>query len=112
MHRFAAKRPATTRGLPSLNRPALGISACVGESGTAWNRGKAAARAWLRSEQRAGSRVARPVPLLSLCGTVLAIGQAWCIAFLLAGIVDCGACRHRERCVARDPLQDGMRIEQ
>jgi ATP-binding cassette subfamily C protein CydD len=45
---------------------------------------KAAARAWLRNEQRAGSRAARPVLLLSLFGTVLAIGQAWCIAFLLA----------------------------
>jgi ATP-binding cassette subfamily C protein CydD len=45
---------------------------------------KAAARAWLRTEQRAGSRAARPVLMLSLVGTVLAIGQAWCIAFLLA----------------------------
>jgi ATP-binding cassette subfamily C protein CydD len=45
---------------------------------------KAAARAWLRNEQRAGGRAARPVLLLSLLGTVLAIGQAWCIAFLLA----------------------------
>ncbi len=45
---------------------------------------KAAARAWLRSEQRAGSRAARPVLLFSLLGTLLAIGQAWCIALLLA----------------------------
>jgi ATP-binding cassette subfamily C protein CydD len=45
---------------------------------------KAAARAWLHSEQRAGSRAARPVLGLSLLGTVLAIGQAWCVAFLLA----------------------------
>ena len=46
--------------------------------------GKVAARAWLRNEQRAGSRAARPVLVLSLLGTVLAIGQAWCVAFLLA----------------------------
>src|ERR1700721_1605933 len=46
--------------------------------------GRAAARAWLRGEQRAGKRAARPVLLLSLLGSVLAIGQAWCIAFLLA----------------------------
>jgi ATP-binding cassette subfamily C protein CydD len=45
---------------------------------------KVAARAWLRGEQRAGRRAARPVLLLSLLGTVLAIGQAWCVAFLLA----------------------------
>jgi ATP-binding cassette subfamily C protein CydD len=45
---------------------------------------KAAARAWLRAEQRAGGRAARPVLMLSLVGTVLAIGQAWCVAMLLA----------------------------
>jgi len=45
---------------------------------------KQAARAWLRGEQRAGSKAARPVLALSLAGTVLAIGQAWCVAFLLA----------------------------
>jgi len=45
---------------------------------------KAAARAWLRTEQRAGSRAARPVLMLSLVGTVLAIGQAWCVGLLLA----------------------------
>ena len=47
--------------------------------------GRMAARAWVRSEQRLGSRAARPVLLLSLLSTVLAIGQAWCVAFLLAG---------------------------
>jgi len=45
---------------------------------------KQAARAWLRGEQRAGGKAARPVLLLSLAGTVLAVGQAWCVAFLLA----------------------------
>jgi len=45
---------------------------------------KKAARAWLRGEQRAGGKAARPVLALSLLGTILAIGQAWCAAFLLA----------------------------
>ena len=76
-----------TRSLPSFNRPALCISAATGLIGHRMEPGqsKAAARAWLRNEQRAGSRAARPVLLLSLLGTVLAIGQAWCVAFLLAG---------------------------
>ncbi len=46
---------------------------------------RAAPRAWLRSEQRVGSRAARPVALLSLLGTVMAVGQAWCAAMVLAG---------------------------
>ena len=41
-------------------------------------------RAWLRGEQRAGRRAARPVVLLGLLGTALAVGQAWCAAMLLA----------------------------
>ncbi len=45
---------------------------------------KAAARAWLRSEQRAGSRSARPVIALGLLGIAMAVGQAWCAASLLA----------------------------
>jgi ATP-binding cassette, subfamily C, bacterial CydD len=45
---------------------------------------KAATRAWLRGEQRAGSRAARPVVLFGALGTVLAVGQAWCVAMLLA----------------------------
>ena len=62
---------------------------CWANRGAAWNskQGRAAARAWLRGEQRAGSRAARPVLLLSLFGTILAIGQAFCVAFLLAGAV-------------------------
>ncbi|HTW72865.1 MAG TPA: hypothetical protein VME47_23515, partial [Acetobacteraceae bacterium] len=48
---------------------------------------KRAARAWLRGEQRAGSKAARPVLALSLVGTVLAIGQAWCVAFVLADVL-------------------------
>jgi len=46
---------------------------------------KAASRAWLRSEQRAGNRAARPVVLFGGLGTVMAVGQAWCAAMLLAG---------------------------
>jgi ATP-binding cassette subfamily C protein CydD len=46
--------------------------------------GKAAARAWLRREQQAGRRNARPVLLCGLVQTALAAGQAWCAAFLLA----------------------------
>ncbi|HEY1930867.1 MAG TPA: thiol reductant ABC exporter subunit CydD, partial [Acetobacteraceae bacterium] len=49
--------------------------------------GRAAARAWLRGEQKAGGRAARPVLAFSLVGTVLAIGQAYCVAFLLADAV-------------------------
>ena len=45
----------------------------------------AAPRAWLRSEQRVGSRAARPVALFGLLGTAMAVGQAWCAAMLLAG---------------------------
>ncbi len=40
--------------------------------------------AWLRGEQRAGRRAARPVVLLGLLGTAMAVGQAWCAAMLLA----------------------------
>jgi ATP-binding cassette, subfamily C, bacterial CydD len=44
----------------------------------------AASRAWMRGEQRAGSRAARPVVLFGLLATAAAIGQAWCAATLLA----------------------------
>ncbi|MSP03003.1 MAG: thiol reductant ABC exporter subunit CydD [Acetobacteraceae bacterium] len=46
---------------------------------------KAAARAWVKREQRAGVRPVRPVIALGLLGTVLAIGQAFCIASILTG---------------------------
>jgi ATP-binding cassette subfamily C protein CydD len=46
---------------------------------------KAASRAWLRGEQRTGSRAARPVVLLGLLGVAAAIGQAGCAGRLLAG---------------------------
>ncbi len=46
--------------------------------------GKTASSAWLRGEQRAGNRAARPVVLCGLLGTVMAVGQAWCVALLLA----------------------------
>jgi len=45
----------------------------------------AAPRAWLRSEQRVGGRAARPVALLGLLGTAMAVGQAGCAATVLAG---------------------------
>lgn len=45
----------------------------------------AAPRAWLRSEQRVGGRAARPVALLGLLGTAMAVGQARCAALVLAG---------------------------
>jgi ATP-binding cassette subfamily C protein CydD len=45
---------------------------------------KAAARSWLRQEQRAGRRAARPVLILHVLGTVLAIGQAFAAATVLA----------------------------
>ena len=46
--------------------------------------GKAASRAWMRSEQKIGARAARPVMLLNLLGVALAIGQAWFAGSVLA----------------------------
>jgi ATP-binding cassette subfamily C protein CydD len=46
--------------------------------------GKRAARAWTRQQTRLGARAARPVVLLGLVNTLLAIGQAWCAARVLA----------------------------
>jgi ATP-binding cassette subfamily C protein CydD len=46
---------------------------------------KAAARAWVKREQRAGRRPARPVIAFGLLGTILAIGQAFCAASILTG---------------------------
>src|ERR1700722_257788 len=46
---------------------------------------KAAARSWLRREQRAGNRAARPVLMLHIIGSVLAIGQAFAAASVLTG---------------------------
>jgi ATP-binding cassette subfamily C protein CydD len=46
---------------------------------------KAAARAWIRREQRAGRRPARPVIVLGLFGTTLGVGQAFCAASVLTG---------------------------
>jgi ATP-binding cassette subfamily C protein CydD len=45
---------------------------------------KRESRAWLRGEQRAGRRAAKPVVLLGVLGTAMAVGQAWCIATVLA----------------------------
>jgi ATP-binding cassette subfamily C protein CydD len=46
--------------------------------------GKRAARAWTREQTRLGARAARPVIAFGLLGTLLAIGQAWCMAVVLA----------------------------
>src|SRR5579871_5432997 len=46
---------------------------------------KTASRAWLREERRIGGRAAWPVVLLGLLGSAMAVGQAWCIAMVLAG---------------------------
>jgi ATP-binding cassette, subfamily C, bacterial CydD len=45
---------------------------------------KAAARSWLRREQRAGNRAARPVLVWHIIGTILGIGQAFAAATVLA----------------------------
>jgi ATP-binding cassette subfamily C protein CydD len=44
---------------------------------------KRESRAWLRAEQCAGRRAAKPVVLLGVLGTAMAVGQAWCIAMVL-----------------------------
>jgi ATP-binding cassette subfamily C protein CydD len=44
---------------------------------------KAAARSWLAREQRAGKRAARPVLVLHVLGSLLAIGQAFAAASVL-----------------------------
>jgi ATP-binding cassette, subfamily C, bacterial CydD len=45
--------------------------------------GKRAARTWTRQQTRLGARAARPVVLLGLVSTLLAILQAWCAAEVL-----------------------------
>ncbi len=44
----------------------------------------AAAKGWLRREVRQARHAARPVVLVGLAGTALAIGQAYCAARVLA----------------------------
>ena len=46
--------------------------------------GKRGARAWAREQTRLGARAARPVILYGLLGTLLAVGQTWCMAEVLA----------------------------
>ena len=53
--------------------------------------GKAAAKAWMRQRDAAGERAARPVLLFGLLGTALAIGQACCVATVLAAALDAAA---------------------
>jgi ATP-binding cassette subfamily C protein CydD len=45
---------------------------------------KAATRAWLRLETQRGSRAARPVVALGLATTLVAVGQTYCVARVLA----------------------------
>jgi ATP-binding cassette subfamily C protein CydD len=52
---------------------------------------KKATRDWLREQSRLGQRAARPVLLLGLGGTLLAIVQAYCAADVLAATVTGGA---------------------
>ena len=49
------------------------------------NSTKTAARSWLRREQRAGSKAARPVLMWHLLGMAAGIGQAFAAASVLAG---------------------------
>ena len=48
---------------------------------------RSAARAWITDEQRQSWRVARPAVLLGLGSIVLAIGQAYCAAVMLAALL-------------------------
>ncbi len=48
------------------------------------NSNRSVVRAWSRTQSRIGRRQAMPVILLGLLSTALAIGQAWCIAVVLA----------------------------
>jgi len=45
--------------------------------------GKAAAKAWLKAQSRAGRGAAWPVVFAGIAGTAFAIGQAWCVALVL-----------------------------
>ena len=48
---------------------------------------KATARAWIGGEQRRGVRAARPILAMSLVRTLVAIGQIYCVAHLLAATI-------------------------
>jgi len=48
---------------------------------------KVAAKTWLKQEIRLGRRAARPVILLGLAGSAVAISQAWCLAAALAAVL-------------------------
>jgi ATP-binding cassette, subfamily C, bacterial CydD len=50
--------------------------------------GKRAARIWTRQQTRLGARAARPVVLLGLLSTLLAVLQAWCTAEVLTAALD------------------------
>ncbi len=44
-------------------------------------------RAWLAAQSALGRRAARPIVLLGLAGVAAGIGQAWCIAMLMARLL-------------------------
>ena len=48
------------------------------------NSNRTAIRAWSRTQSRIGRRQAMPAILLGVASTALAIGQAWCVAVVLA----------------------------
>ncbi len=52
--------------------------------------GKTAAKAWLRQQQRAGGKAARPVLMLHVAATLAGIGQAVAAAFALSAALDGG----------------------
>jgi len=51
---------------------------------------KAAAKTWLSQETRLGRRAARPVIMVGLTASAVAISQAWCIAAALAATLTSG----------------------
>ena len=58
---------------------------------------KALVRAWSRTQSRIGRRRSTPVILLGLLNTGLAIGQAWCIAVVLARALAWTVVPHADR---------------
>lgn len=47
----------------------------------------ASGRAWLAVQTAAGRRAARPIVMLGLAGVAAGIGQAWCVAMLMARLL-------------------------
>lgn len=73
---------------PTLPAPAA--TAPVAESApltpaAAAKAARKAASGWMRAQGRAGRRASRPVVGLGLAGIACSVGQAWCVAMILAG---------------------------